>query len=285
MELTIDKVSVFADGLDHPECVAVHPDGSVWAGGEAGQVYRISSDGSVVKEINNTGGFVLGIAFSPDASWLAVCDSKNKCVWKLDIESNHLDLFATGAEGQPFGIPNHVAFTREGKLFVSDSGAFRAITGRIFCFDLQGNGKLWHSGPFNFANGMAVSAKEDYLYVVCTWLPGVERIAINADGTAGNREVYHELPQTCPDGLAFDNEGNLYVTCYIPNSIYKINKERECTLLVHDWEAHTLSNPTNIAFGGDKFDQLFAANLGRWHISKIEVNAGGLPLACHHHRL
>jgi hypothetical protein len=28
----------FASGLDHPECVAVHPDGSVSAGGEAGQI-------------------------------------------------------------------------------------------------------------------------------------------------------------------------------------------------------------------------------------------------------
>ena len=31
--------------LDHPECIAVHPDGSVWAGGEAGQIYKISADG------------------------------------------------------------------------------------------------------------------------------------------------------------------------------------------------------------------------------------------------
>ena len=36
------KISLFADGLDHPECIAVHTDGSVWAGGEAGQIYRIA---------------------------------------------------------------------------------------------------------------------------------------------------------------------------------------------------------------------------------------------------
>jgi hypothetical protein len=28
------KLSIFAEGLDHPEGVAVHPDGSVWCGGE-----------------------------------------------------------------------------------------------------------------------------------------------------------------------------------------------------------------------------------------------------------
>ena len=72
MALTIDDVAIFADGLDHPECIAVHPDGSVWAGGEAGQVYRVSADGNEIKEVVNTGGFNLGLAFSPDMSWLAI---------------------------------------------------------------------------------------------------------------------------------------------------------------------------------------------------------------------
>ena len=281
MSLTINDVSIFADGLDHPECIAVHPDGSVWAGGEAGQIYKISPDGKTITEINNTNGFVLGIAFSPDASWLAVCDLKNKCVWKLDIAGNALTMFATGADGTNFNIPNYPAFTKDGRLFVSDSGAFRQITGKIFCFDPLGNGYLWHSGPFNFANGLALSAKEDCLYVVCTWLPGVERIAINADGSAGEREVYCLLPQTCPDGIAFDADENLYVSCYAPNSIFKVNNKRETSLLVDDWEAHTLSNPTNIAFGGENFDQLYTANLGRWHISKVNINTPGLKLACH----
>jgi gluconolactonase len=281
MTLTIDDVSVFADGLDHPECVAVHPDGSLWAGGEGGQVYKISADGKSIMEVNNTNGFILGLAFCPDASWLAICDSKNKCVWKLDINSNELVKYATGADGENFNIPNYAAFTKDGRLFVTESGAFRQVTGKIFCFDPSGNGHIWHHGPLSFANGLAISANEDYLYVVCTWLPGVERIAINADGSAGRREVYCTLPQTCPDGIAFDQDGNLYVSCYTPNCIFKVNKKQEVTLIIDDWEAHTLSNPTNIAFGGENFDQLFTANLGRWHVSKININTVGLKLACH----
>lgn len=281
MGLTIDDVSVFADGLDHPECIAGHRDGSLWAGGEGGQIYRISADGKNIEEINNTHGFILGIAFSPDSSWLAICDSKHKCVWKLDINSNKLEKYATGADGENFNIPNYATFTKDGRLFVTESGAFRQVTGKIFCFNKSGDGHIWHHGPFSFANGLALSANEDFLYVVCTWLPGVERIAINPDGSSGKREVYCTLPQTCPDGIAFDQDENLYVSCYTPNSIYKVNKKQEVTLLIDDWEAHTLSNPTNIAFGGENFDQLFTANLGRWHVSKININTVGLKLACH----
>jgi len=281
MALSIEDVTIFADGLDHPECVAVHPNGSVWAGGEGGQIYKISEDGKTIEEINNTRGFNLGIAFSPGAAWLAVCDLKNKCVWKLDLKTNELTKFATGADDVLFNIPNYASFTKREKLFVSDSGAFRQVTGKIFCFDEDGTGKIWHNGPFNFANGLTLSADEKFLYVVCTWLPGVERIAINENGSAGDRETFCTLPQTCPDGMAFDNDENLYIACYAPNSIFKVNKQREVSLLINDWEAHTLSNPTNIAFGGKNFDQLYSANLGRWHVSKIDLQVKGLKLAGH----
>ena len=48
------KLSVFAEGLDHPEGLAVHPDGSIWCGGEAGQIYRIGPMGTKVEEVART---------------------------------------------------------------------------------------------------------------------------------------------------------------------------------------------------------------------------------------
>lgn len=279
MRIPVEHISIFADGLDHPECVAIHNDGSVWCGGEAGQIYKISEDGKIITEVANTGGFILGVAFDPGGNWLAICDLKNKCVWKLVLVTNELQKFATGAANENFSIPNYAVFDKAGKLYISDSGAFRKVNGKIFCFDANGSGKIWHTGPFNFANGMALSKDEKYLYVVCSWLPGVERIAINENGTAGERNVFVTIPETCPDGIAFDSEENLYISCYAPNRIYKVNQQKEITILADDWEAHTLSNPTNIAFGGKDMKQLFAANLGRWHISKMEMEIAGLPLA------
>ena len=280
MSLSLEQIKIFADGLDHVECVAYQPDGTIWAGGEAGQIYRVSAEGQM-EEVANTGGFILGIAFSPKKDWLAVCDLKKKCIWKLDLQSYTLQVYANGVKGHQFNIPNYICFDSNENLYVSESGAFREVSGCILKFDKDGEGEVWCSGPFNFSNGMALDKKEHFLYVVCSFLPGIERIAINEDGTAGKREVFVTLPETVPDGIAFDVAGNLYISCYAPNAIYKVDQNRAVTVLIKDWEGHTLCNPTNIAFGGPDFDQLFTSNLGRWHISLIDVGVRGLKLVCH----
>ncbi|RYZ54186.1 MAG: SMP-30/gluconolactonase/LRE family protein [Chitinophagaceae bacterium] len=276
MEKTINDVTIFCDGLDHPECVAVHSDGSVWAGGEGGQVYHISPGGKEVTEVVNTGGFVLGIAFSPGEEWLAICDLKKACIWRYDLLKNTLSVFATEVEGAPIRIPNFPAFDKKGNLFVSDSGAFRQVNGVVYKFSPDGKGVIWHHGPFNFANGLALSADQKTLYVACTFLPGIEQVTINEDGSAGERSVLLHLPQTCPDGLALDREGNLYIACYAPNAIYRLSPDGELITVIHDWEAHTICNPTNIAFGGKHHQQLYIANLGRWHIARIDMDSPGL---------
>ena len=281
MHPLLSKAVEFASGLDHPEGIAVHPDGSVWAGGEAGQIYRISADGQTVEEVANTGGFILGLAFSPGATWLAICDSGKKCVWRLDLQTFQLTPFADGAAGHRFNIPNYAVFDQKGNLYVSESGAFRQVSGKVLKFSPDGRGTIWHDGPFNFANGMALGPGEKHLYVVTSFFPGVDRIAVLPDGSAGERALFCTLPETVPDGLAFDAAGNLYVSCYAPNKIFRVSPQQEVSVLIDDWEAHTLSNPTNIAFGGAQLDQLFAANIGRWHITKIDVGIKGLALASH----
>lgn len=274
----LSRTEIFCDGLDHPECIACDPDGTIWAGGEGGQIYHISANGKQVNVVANTKGFILGVALSNDASWLLICDSGNKCLWRLDTKTYELGKF--GVSEHIFNIPNYACFDKSGNVYVSESGAFRHINGKIIKYNKEGRGRVWCEGPFNFSNGMVLDAAEEFLYVACSFLPGVERVRIHADGSAGNREVWATLPKSVPDGLAFDAAGNLYTSCYAPNTIYKITARQEVSVLVDDWEAHTLSNPTNIAFGGKNLDQLFVANIGRWHISKIDLGERGLPLNC-----
>ena len=61
--LPIESFEIFATGLDHPECLAFDRDGLAWAGGEAGQVYRIDASGGVT-QVADCGGFNAGLASS-----------------------------------------------------------------------------------------------------------------------------------------------------------------------------------------------------------------------------
>ena len=59
----LDKIQVLADGVDHSEGVAWGNDGFLYSGGEEGQIYRISLDGSF-EEIARGKGEILGVAVS-----------------------------------------------------------------------------------------------------------------------------------------------------------------------------------------------------------------------------
>lgn len=197
----------------------------------------------------------------------------------MELDTFDLKVISHTLTEHTLNIPNYIAFDANGGYFLSDSGEFRKTNGSILYFDVHGHGQVWHAGPFNFANGLAIHGS--WLYIVTSFQPGVERVKILPDGSAGQREVFCTLPETVPDGVAFDIHGNLYVSCYAPNRIYKVEPDRTTTVWIDDWEAHTLSNPTNIAFGGDGHDQLFTSNLGRWHITKIDAGVRGMPLVSH----
>ena len=281
MLLADDAVSVFIDGtlsdprLDHPEGLAVHPDGSVWCGGERGQIFRVDREGTGIVEVASTGGFSLGMAFDRAAEHLYVCDLKHAAVLRVDTNTGSVERFADGAPAGEFKIPNYPAFDAAGRLYVSDSHAFGVPGPGVWRVDTDGRAELWYDRDVTFANGLSVAADGRSLFVAETFASKVFRVPIRDDGTAGQREDVADVNGSLPDGLALDVEGNLYVGCYEPSQVLRISVSGEVETLYHDVTAHTLAHPTNVAFRGTT---MFTSNLGRWHLTRIEVGVEGLLL-------
>ena len=276
--LSSGRMHVFFDGiwseprLSHPEGVAIGPDGWVWCGNQDGDICRIAPDGSRIERVANTGGFILGLAFDGDRA-LYACDLKHAAVFRLDLASNALvRLDAPGLR-----IPNYpVVDRRRGRLFVSDSHDAAKPGPGIWSFDLSGGaGQLWCSVDFVFANGLAMRPGEDALYVCETFAQRVSRIEITSDGSPGPVIPFVVDLPGYPDGLAFDEAGNLLVSLYEPSRILRVDAKGEIRVLAEDPTAHVLCHPTNIAFHGTR---LFAANIGRWHIAAIDCDIGAAPL-------
>ncbi|MEM0948895.1 MAG: SMP-30/gluconolactonase/LRE family protein [Pseudomonadota bacterium] len=277
--LPISRASVLYDGtfsdpkISHPEGVAVGPDGWVWAGTQDGAIVRIAPDGSKMECIASTAGFALGLAFDGDRA-LFVCDLKHEAVFRLDLKSRALDRFTDPG----IVIPNYPLVDRSrGRLLVSDSHASGTPGPGIWSYDLDtGAGALWYEDDLNFANGLAMRTGEDAVYVCETFATAITRIAIDAHGNPGPAVPFATDLPGLPDGIAFDAKGNLIVGCYEPSRLLRISPDGAQTdILVEDPAAHVFCHPTNIAFDEDR---LYTANLGRWHISSVEMDIGAPAL-------
>ncbi len=171
--LDISNFAAFADGLDHPEGVAWGLDGNVYAGGEAGQVYRVTFDGKVTS-IGSTRGFGLGLALDADLN-IYMCDLVNGAIMKI-TQSGQVTQYTDNSE--PITAPNYPVFGARGNLYFSSSGGFDLGTGLIYRATPGGKTEIVSREFKAFPNGMALSPDSKYLYVVLSNKPGVERAAI-----------------------------------------------------------------------------------------------------------
>lgn len=280
--LDAGDVSVVFDGtmtspqLDHAEGLAFDRDGRLYCGGERGQIFRLSLEERRIEQVGDTGGFCLGMAFDRTGD-LFICDSRHAAVFRFKPDTGSLELFATEAAGRRLRIPNYPAFDSRGYLYVSDSYEFKQPGPGIFRFAPDGTGELWCDEPLNFANGLAFAPDESALYVIESFARSLSRIPIGPAGEAGPKEHVAHVG-VVPDGLAFDAEGRLYVACYEPSAVFVVDPARggaAVETLWHDEEAVSLCHPTNCAFRGAS---LYTVNLGKCHITRLDVNSSGAPL-------
>ena len=179
----LERFLPLAEGLDHPEGVAAGADGTVYAGGEAGQIYRIQ-DGTAV-EIGTTGGFLYGVTLDGGGNVYA-CDIGRAEVVRVSPRGNVTSV-STGTADRPLRVPNFAAFADDGSLFVTDSGEWRGDDGLVFRITPDGETNVWSEAAVGFPNGCCLTADGDALLVVETTKSRIVRIGIRDDGSAGGR--------------------------------------------------------------------------------------------------
>ncbi len=262
--------------MDHPEGVAVAPDGHVHAGSEAGQIYRIDLDAGSCEVIADTGGFIAGLAHD-SAGNIYACDVGNRAVMRI-TPAGALSVYAQGNPEQPMRVPNYPAFDRHGNLYVSDSGAWAQRDGFIWRILPGGAAEVWDRQACGFTNGLCLTPDGQALIVVESSPPCIARIPLLPDGSAGRRELLLELPRTVPDGVAFDCEGRLYISVYTPSVIYRLEHDGRLTTLYKEWERFLLDSATNLAFAGPDLKTLLVANLDGRKLLRAPLDVAGLPL-------
>jgi len=261
------EIETLVDGLDHPECVAYDPRANVvWAGGEAGQLYRVELGDRTWEEHARAPGFVLGVAVDGAGRVVVCCEgAQSLCV----LEDGHVRTLHDG-----LCRPNYAAFAPDGTLYFSDSGTWAHNDGRVFRLSPDNELALFSTSLPRFPNGCAVTADGRYLWMVESYVPTVNRF----DLATGEVEEVTRLDGTVPDGVALTAEGGVLVSCYRPDRIVHIEASGNAETVAEDPQGTLLAAPTNITFVGERLDRLVSANLGRWHLSLLDVGLRGVPL-------
>jgi sugar lactone lactonase YvrE len=233
-------------------------------------------EGGTIRQSGSVGGFCLGITVSP-AQDLFVCNIGLHALQRVDRNGRVL-MSLDRVDDRPLITPNFSVISPEGDLYFSDSGRWGGGDGCVYRLRKSGKAEWW-SGPYFFANGLSLSRAGDALFVVESQRDRVMRVPIASDGSAGTAEVYASGLARIPDGAALDCAGNLFVTCYATDCIYRVRPDRTVELFAFDPEGTILARPTNVAFGGPDGKTMIAANLGRWHLTQIPVDTPGQLLA------
>jgi gluconolactonase len=260
-------IDVLVDGLDHPEGVCWDPfAGVLWAGGEAGQVYRVELDERRADEIAQAPGFLLGLAVDGLGRLVLCCrDERSLCV----VEDGTVRTLLDG-----FTFPNYPAFAPNGDLYLSDSGSWGRSDGRVFRLSADGELELFSRELTDFPNGCAVTADGRYLWIVESHSPTVNRFELRT----GELEEVTRLDGTVPDGIAFTADGGVVISCYRPDRIMHLDHAGHAEVVAEDPKGTLLGGPTNVAFAGPNLERLVCANLGRWHLALVDSGLRGAPL-------
>jgi gluconolactonase len=269
---TATMAEVLVDGLDHPEGVAYDSrSGTLYAGGEDGQVYAVDPEQGTFLEIARTPGFVLGLALD-GRSRIVVCDADDAALWVIEPGVAARRLLDQAGD-RSLIMPNYPAFGPDGMLYVSDSGRWKEDDGAVIAVAPDGTAHVVDRSLARFTNGCAVTPDGSELWVIQSLGPDVSRIDLRR---GGRPETVVALPGTVPDGIAFTEDGGAVISCYRPDRIYHLDRGGRLEVIAEDPEGTLLAAPTNICFIGPGRDRLVSANLGRWHLTLLDVGLVGV---------
>lgn len=276
LPLPLERLETLAEGLDHPEGICQTLDGTIYAGGEAGQLYRIEPDGTFT-ELLRTGGLLLGLA-ADGAGRIYAADVTQRCVWRMDPATGSYERWTAGSAERPLKTPNWGAFGPDGSFYLSDSGGWGTGDGCVWRIPPGGSAEVWSEESRDFPNGLAVSPDGSRLYVLESYPGALVAYDIRPDGGAGPRELLCELDPAVPDGVALAVDGSLFIACYRPDRIYHWSEADGLRTFAEDPRGTVLAAPTNVLLTGAARDQIVVPNIGRWHLTRMPAGVAGVPL-------
>ena len=204
-----------------PEDVAVDEKGRVYTGTAPGLIRRSTVDGKV-ETFAETGGRPLGMEFDPEGN-LIFADA-----WKGLLSIDHrgrVHVLSTGSQDLPFGFPDDLDVASDGMIYFTDaSHEFSQPEYILDMLEARPHGRLLRYNPetgktqtllqdLYFANGVALSAEEDFLLVNETYRYRIIRYWLKGPQT-GSHEVFMRNLPGFPDNIDSTDDNRFWLAFY-----------------------------------------------------------------------
>ena len=242
-----------------------------------GLIYKIDPQG-IVKLITEYDGEPNGLKIHRDGR-IFVADHKNGLML-LDSKSGNIKPFIERYKTESFKGLNDLVFSKNGSLYFTDQGqsGLHDPSGKVFCLDTTGKlNCLINNVPS--PNGIALNPEENLLYIAATRANCVWRAMLLPDGSITRVGNFIQLSGGAgPDGLAVDQEGNVYVAHAGLGVVWKFSSRGEPLLRINSCAGHMT---TNLAFGGKNNQDLFITESETGSILRVRMDTPGLTLFSH----
>jgi len=181
-----------------PEHIVIGPDAKLYTTVASGNILRMNPDGTAQEVFANTGGRVLGFDFDAQGNLIAADAVKGLLSIAPDRK---VTVLTDTVNGDPIRYADAVVVAKNGRMYFSDAssrfapkdwgGTFEASvldiiegasTGRVLEYDPATRATRVLAYGLSFANGVALSADEQSLFVTETGKFRLWKIATSASG-------------------------------------------------------------------------------------------------------
>ncbi len=301
-QLSLDDIAFIGHSLSRPECALAHESGMIFAPDWTGDggVSAIFPDGSVKRHLAANWPEVAaslnldeplrpnGICLLEGGDFLlAHLGAERGGIFHLRTDGS-VEPFLTEIDGEPLPPSNFVIADDRGRIWVTVStrrtpraAAYRSDIADGFIVLVDGKNARIVADGLGYTNECAVHPDGKRLFVNETFARRLTRFEIAEDGSLSNRRMVASFGHgTFPDGLAFDVNGDAWITSIVSNRVLKVKDTGEIEVFVQDvdpnhlewaeeaWQTHAMGRPhldkaagrklrnvSNLAFYGAGLDR------------------------------
>ncbi len=228
------------------------------------KTFKVGLDGKVTEFIADTKKGD-GQAFGPDGRLYSVAGGAEQII-AYDADGKATTI-ADGFRG------NDLVVRHDGSIYVTNPG-----------WNGTDPSKIWHISPkgeksekrvvdtgLKFSNGLCLSPDQSLLYVADSRTHWVFSYQIQSDGSLAHKQRYYHLhmpdafDDSGADGMRTDKDGRLYVATRLGLQVCDQAGRVNCIIPTPNGKV------SNLTFGGEKFDTIFATCGDRVYSRKVKV--------------